>query len=64
MAKHILTTGKGKNKRQWELTDEEFEYFQMRFEENELVDMSDWDISKIKITEVPPPNILKPVFND
>lgn len=64
MAKHILTTGKGKSKRQWELTDEEFEYFQMRFEENELADMSDYDFSKIKFTKVPAPNILTPVFND
>ena len=36
----ILTTGKGKNKRSWELTEEEFAEFALRFEENELIDVS------------------------
>ena len=33
----ILTDGKTK----WELSEEEFEEFQMRFEENELIDTED-----------------------
>lgn len=36
----VLTTGKGKNKRQWELSAEEFQEFEMLFEENELIDLS------------------------
>ena len=40
MKTHILTTGKGKNKRQFELDENEFNEFLLRYEENELVDLS------------------------
>ena len=56
---NILTLGRGKNKRQWELTDEEFEEFEMRFEESELIDMSNFDISEMKLTLVDPPKMSK-----
>lgn len=46
----ILTTGKGKNKRQWELTESEFNEFEFRYEENELIDFE--DVSSFSITEV------------
>lgn len=53
--KHILTTGKGKNKRQWELSNEDFERFEAMFEENELIDMSGFDVTKMTLVEVPSP---------
>ena len=37
MANVVLTKGKGKNKREWELTESEFTRFSMEFEESELV---------------------------
>ena len=49
MAK-TLTLGKGKNKRQWELSDDEFEIFETMFEENELIDFSAINFSKCKLT--------------
>lgn len=49
---HVLTLGKGKNKRQWELTDEEFARFETMFEESELIDTSDIDLSDFKLTLV------------
>ena len=52
---NILTMGRGKNKRQWELSDEEFEDFERQFEECELIDMSNFDPSKMKLTLTPPP---------
>lgn len=60
MAKHILTTGKGKNKRQYELNDEEFAEFQMRFEENELIDVSKFADKPVKLT-LCDPKTLKPI---
>ena len=39
--KIILTTGKGKDKRSWELTEEEFDEFEFCYEENELVDFTE-----------------------
>ena len=53
MAIHILTTGKGKNKRQWQLNDSEFDVFEAYFSENEVVDIP--DVSKLRLVEVPPP---------
>jgi len=52
---HVLTLGKGKNKRQWELTDEEFARFETMFEESELIDTSDIDLSDFKLTLVDTP---------
>ena len=54
MAKHILTTGKGKNKRQFELNDAEFKEFELRYEENELIDTSNLYGKPITITQVDP----------
>ncbi len=51
----ILTAGEGANKRQWELNDEEFERFEIMFEENELIDISKIDFSKIKLIQVDAP---------
>ena len=50
----ILTTGTGKNKREWELTKKEFEEFELMFEENELIEMPE-DFSGWNITLVEPP---------
>ena len=49
---HTLTTGRGKNKRTFELNDEEFSRFEMMFGENELVDISDFydENGNLKIT--------------
>ena len=55
---HVLTVGRGKTKRQWRLTDEEFADFESRFEERELIDAPDIDASKLKFTEVKPPKDL------
>ena len=55
MAK-ILTLGKGKNKREWELTEEEFREFECRFEENELIEIGP-EFLKGKLTLVDPPTI-------
>ena len=52
---NVLTLGRGKNKRQWELTDEEFARFEAMFEESELIDTSDIDLSSFKLTLVDPP---------
>ena len=41
MSEHILTMGRGKNKRQWSLDDKELKEFELRFEENELVELPD-----------------------
>lgn len=49
--KIILTTGKGKNKRSWEFTEEEFDEFEFRFEENELIECAE-DIDNLNITLV------------
>jgi hypothetical protein len=48
---HILTLGRGKKKRQWSLTDSEFEQFELMFEESELVDMSDFDPSNFTLIQ-------------
>ncbi len=53
-----LTLGRGKSKRQWQLSDEEFRNFELRYEENELVDMSSFDIGKMKLVETEPPVIV------
>ena len=53
--KNVLTLGRGKNRRQWELSDEEFARFEMMFEECELIDMSGFDISKMKLVLTEPP---------
>lgn len=36
---HVLTMGRGKNKRQWALTDAEFEQFKIMFAEAELFEL-------------------------
>ena len=53
--KNILTLGKGKNKRQWALSDEEFEHFEAVYEECEMINMSDFDPSKMKLVQVDAP---------
>ena len=50
----ILTTGTGKNKRQWSLSPAEFARFEMIFEENELIDMTDLP-TPILVQVAPPP---------
>lgn len=52
---NVLTLGKGKNKRQWGLTDEEFARFEAMFEESELIDASDIDLLGFKLTLIDPP---------
>lgn len=49
MAKNIiLSTGQGKSKREWELTPEQFERFEMMFEEEELIEFPT-DLSTMKL---------------
>lgn len=43
MKTYTLTLGKGKNKREWRLSEREFREFEFRFEERELIDISEWD---------------------
>ncbi len=45
-----LTLGKGRNKRQWQLTKEEFARFESMFEECELIDPSEYGSGDWKIT--------------
>lgn len=54
MANIVLSTGKGKNKRQWEFTPEEFQQFELMFEENELIEIPT-DLSTMKLRLCPPP---------
>ena len=54
MATHILTTGKGKNKRQFELDEDEFNEFLLRYEENELVDLSHLTGKQVILTQRDP----------
>lgn len=49
--KIILTTGRGKSKRSWEFTEEEFAEFEFRFEENELIECAE-NIDNLNITLV------------
>ena len=42
MKKSILQLGEGENMRQWVLSEEEFEEFETRFEECEMIDFSDF----------------------
>ena len=44
---YTLTLGKGKTKRQWKLSEAEFAEFESRFEECELIDLSDWHLPEI-----------------
>ena len=48
MKEYILTLGKGKNKRQWCLTEEDFRTFQLYFEERELIDLNSEEWSWLK----------------
>lgn len=49
----ILTAGKGKNKREWQLNDQEFAEFEMRFEECELIDIGDIKSFKLTLVDAP-----------
>lgn len=52
---YILTVKDGKDERKFKLNKTEFDEFCLRFEENELVDMPDFDLSGIKLVKVDPP---------
>ena len=52
---YTLTLGTGANKRQWKLSEKEFKQFERMFEEAELIDISRFDPSKIKLTLVEVP---------
>ena len=47
---YILQLGKGKDKRQWSLSEEEFEEFEALFEECELIDLSDFGLDSPAFT--------------
>ena len=51
--KHILSTGKGKNKREFELNNEEWDRFLLYFEECELIEIPAEGIGKLTLVEKP-----------
>lgn len=42
-------------KRKWELTPEEFDRFMLYFEENEIVDLSMYNLKTMELKKVEPP---------
>ncbi len=55
---HILKVADGKETRAFLLNDEEFEYFLMRFEENELINVDEFSaLQKVDFSKLPSPNI-------
>lgn len=48
MKTYTLTLGKGKNKREWRLTEDEFDTFLLYFGERELIDLNSCEWSWLK----------------
>lgn len=56
----ILVLGAGKNKRQWELDEDQFERFESMFEEQELVPSAKYEAVLKLVETAPPPRIIIP----